>query len=170
MSGVELRAAAAEYLAHLAVERGLSENTLGAYRRDLDRYLSHLAALGVGELGAVTGRHVESHAEAIREGSDGGHPLSAASAGRAVIAVRGFHRFAVLEGWAEADPAAGVHPPRTPQRLPKGLSVDQVERLIEAAGMGDPPISLRDRALVELLYATGARISEAVALDCGDIK
>ena len=95
-------------------------------------------------------------------------PLSAASAARAASAVRGLHRFAVLEGLTDGDPTADVKPPRLPKRLPKALDVDQVERLLAAAG-GDDPRGLRDRALLETLYGTGARISEAVGLAVDDL-
>ena len=84
--------------------------------------------------------------------------------------MRGLHRFLALEGVLDTDPARRVSPPRTPARLPKAIPVEDVERLLEAASVGDTPASLRDRALLELLYGTGARISEAVALDVDDVE
>lgn len=165
-----LEDALAEYVDHLAVERGLSEHTVAAYRRDLTRYVAYLGACGVGDLDAVDEARVGAFVEAMRTGSDGGRPLSASSAGRAVVAVHGWHRFAVREGRAAADPAAAVRPPAAPKRLPKAIPAEDVERLLAAAGAGDGPVPLRDRALLELLYGTGARISEAVGLDVDDLE
>jgi integrase/recombinase XerD len=105
----------------------------------------------------------------LREGSPDHPPLAASSAARTLVAVRGFHRFLALEGDAPTDPAAAVSPPRAPARLPKAIGIDEVERLLAAAGVGDTPASLRDRALLEVLYGVGARISEAVGLDIDDI-
>ncbi len=96
--------------------------------------------------------------------------LAASSAARTLVAVRGFHRFLALEGEVPTDPAANVAPPKPPARLPKAISVDAVERLLAAASVGDTPESLRDRALLELLYGAGARISEAVGLDVDDLE
>jgi integrase/recombinase XerD len=104
----------------------------------------------------------------LREGDAEHPPLQASSAGRAVVAVRGLHAFALAEGLTEADPAAAVRPPAAPRRLPKAISVPDVERLLDAAAAG--PAALRDRALLELLYGTGARISEAVGLDVDDLE
>jgi len=95
--------------------------------------------------------------------------LSASSAARTVVAVRGLHRFLALEGATDIDPAADVRPPTPPKRLPKAVSVDTVTRLLEAASLGDTPAALRDRALLEVLYGSGARISEAVGLDVDDV-
>ncbi len=157
------------YLAHLTVERGLSTNTLAAYRRDLDRYLAFLAERGRTGPEDVVERDVEDYVLAVRTGSDGGSALSAASTARAVVAARGLHRFWLLEGLVPTDVAHDVRPPAQPRRLPKALPVEQVERLLDASGLGDGPAALRDRALLELLYATGARISEAVGADVDDL-
>jgi integrase/recombinase XerD len=106
---------------------------------------------------------------ALREG-DADHPaLSAASAGRTVVAVRGFHKFALKDGLAALDPSAGVRPPAPAKRLPKALPLADVEAILEAAGAPGTVLALRDRALLELLYGTGARISEAVGLDIDDV-
>lgn len=157
------------YLAHLRVERGLSPNTLAAYERDLTRYCRFLLTRGVQDLAAVTEADVAAFLEAIRTGDDGGRALAASSASRTVTAVRGWHRFLLGEGRADDDPSAAVHPPQVGRRLPKALSVEEVQALLEAAGTDDSPRSLRDRALLELLYATGARISEAVGLVIDDL-
>jgi len=156
------------YLDHLAVERGTSRNTLDGYTRDLRRYLEFLSASGVGGLGEVTERHVTEFLGVLREGNGEHPPLAASSAARALVAVRGLHRFAVREGIVDADPARDVRPPTPPRRLPKALPVDDVLRLLETPGTeGAGP--LRDRALLELLYSTGARISEAIGLDLDDV-
>lgn len=157
------------WLTHLEVERGLSDNTLKAYRRDLARWAAYLAAEGVTDPGHVGEAHVTGFLTHLREGSQDHPPLAASSAGRTVVAVRGLHRFLALEGDITADPSSAVSPPRPPSRLPKAIAVDEVERLLEAASVGDSPAALRDRALLEVLYGTGARISEAVGLDIDDI-
>ncbi len=105
----------------------------------------------------------------LREGSASHPPMAASSSARTLVAVRGLHRFLALEGVVDADPAAAVRPPKPALRLPKAISVEDVERLLQAALLGDTPLALRDRALFELLYGAGARISEAVGLDVDDI-
>ncbi|HEX3388236.1 MAG TPA: site-specific tyrosine recombinase XerD [Streptosporangiaceae bacterium] len=160
------------YLDHLTVERGLAVHTLAAYRRDLLRYEATLAARGRTVIGEVTTDDVAAFLAGLREGDDDHSPLAASSAGRAVVAVRGLHAFAAAEGLASSDPASLVHPPASPRKLPRAIGVPEVERLIAAAGGGDDGDALRplrDRALLELLYGTGARISEAVGLDVDDL-
>ncbi len=157
------------YLDHLGVERGLAANTLSSYRRDLRRYLAYLEAQGVGRLDDVTEATVTGFLMALREGDADHPPLGASSAARMVVAVRGFHRFAVKDGLATADPSAGVRPPSPAKRLPKALSLADVEAILDAAGAAGTTLALRDRALLELLYGTGARISEAVGLDVDDL-
>jgi integrase/recombinase XerD len=153
------------YLDHLAVERGLAGNTIAAYRRDLARYASHLETAGV-SVDRVEEREVAAYLRSLREGDP---PLSAASAARALSAVRGLHRFAAREGLVEDDPSREVRPPSTVRRLPRALGVDEVRRLLDAAGAGDDPVALRDVALLEFLYGTGARVSEAVGLAVDDL-
>jgi integrase/recombinase XerD len=165
----ELDTALAGYLDHLAVERGLAANTLGAYRRDLRRYVEHLRASGLEGPGQVTEQQVMSFLTAIRTGEDGASPLSASSAARAVVAVRGFHRFLLLEGRTAIDPAGAVQPPSAPKRLPKAIGLAAVERLLAAAGPTETAPGLRDRALLETLYGCGARISEAVGCAIDDL-
>jgi integrase/recombinase XerD len=158
-----------EYLEHMAVERGLSSNTLAAYRRDLLRYHRYLLAHGITEVPRITRQDVAGFAQAVRTGADGQSPLSPRSAARTVVAVRGLHRFWALEGMSETDPARDVHPPAAGQRLPKAISVDEVFRILEAVDTSTPA-GQRDRALLEFLYSTGARISEAVGLDVDDVS
>jgi integrase/recombinase XerD len=158
------------YLDHLAVERGLAANTLVSYRRDLRRYASWLAGRGTTDLAAVVEADVAGFLAGLRSGDDDHPPLSATSAGRAVVAVRGLHRFAHREGLTLGDPSREVRPPSPARRLPKAISVSQVEQLLEAAGSDGTALALRDRALLELLYGTGARISEAVGLSVDDLE
>jgi len=163
----------AGYLDHLAVERGTARNTVDSYARDLCRYLEHLTDAGVSDLSEVTEPHVTAFLAALREGDADHPPLAASSAARAVVAVRGLHRFAQREGLVRSDPAVAVRPPMPPRRLPKALPVADVLRLLAAGvgpdvGAGDVK-SLRDTALLELLYSTGARISEAVGLDLDEV-
>jgi integrase/recombinase XerD len=165
----ELRALVESYLDHLAVERGLAQNTLTAYRRDLQRYAIWLTAHGAARLAHAGEPEIHAYLTAIREGDPGHRPLAASSVGRAVAAIRGLHRFAVREGQASADSTAAVRAPRMSRRLPKAIPLDDVEALLHAAGFDATPPALRDRALLEVLYGTGARISEAVGLDVDDL-
>lgn len=151
------------------VERGLADNTLKSYRRDLRRYASYLAQVGVEDLTQVTESAVSGFLMSLREGDAEHQPLSAGSAARTVVAVRGFHKFAVREGLTPQDPAAAVRPPASAKRLPKALPLAEIEAILEAAGAPGTALALRDRALLELLYGTGARISEAVGLDLDDL-
>ncbi len=151
------------FLHHLAVERGSAINTVRSYTSDLRRYVEHLGP--VADLDEVREADVTGFVVALRSGPA---PLAASSAARALAAVRGLHRFALLDGLVAADVARAVAPPALPKRLPKALGVDEVEQLL-AGCVGDGSGPLRDRALLELLYSTGARISEAVGLDVDDL-
>lgn len=157
------------YLDHLTVERGSSANTLSSYRRDLRRYLNYLTGRGIASLAEVDAATVSGFLAALRKGDEDHPPLSAASSARAVVAVRGLHRFGYADGQLQSDVAREVKPPAPPRRLPKAISVEDVERLLEAADFDQTPLSVRDRALLEVLYGTGARISEAVGLDVDDL-
>lgn len=162
------------YLDHLTVERGVAANTLVSYRRDLTRYQEFLAGKGIGTLSDVSESDISEFVVALRKGDpEAKRPaLAASSAARALIAVRGLHKFATAESMTTADVAHAVKPPTPGRRLPKSLPLEQVEALLAAAGGSgsvDGPRDLRDRALLELLYSTGARISEAVGLDIDDI-
>ena len=159
------------------VERGLAANTVESYRRDLRRYSSVLAGRGKTGLGDVTPADVAEFLASLREGDAEHAVLAVSSAARAVIAVRGLHAFAVAQGLADTDPAREVPPPSPPRRLPKAITLGEVECLLAASGPGpdepgpggtDPRL-LRDRALLEFLYGTGARISEATGLDIDEL-
>jgi integrase/recombinase XerD len=147
----------------------LATNTVGAYRRDLHRYADWCASRGLADVGAVTQNDVADFAASLRQPSGDVAAMSPASAARVVVSVRTFHRFVNREGLTPTDPARHVRPSAIPQRLPKALSYDEVRRLIDASGDVETPEGLRDRALVEFLYGTGTRISEAVGLDIDDI-
>jgi integrase/recombinase XerD len=157
------------YLDHLAVERGVAANTLASYRRDMNRYLDYLQARGVRSIEDIDAAIVSRFLAYLREGDDAHPALSATSAARAVVAVRGLHRFALRDGLVQVDVSREVRPPTPPRRLPKAISPEDVERLLDAAGYARTSLAIRDRALLEVLYATGARISEAVGLAVDDI-
>jgi integrase/recombinase XerD len=162
------------YLDHLTIERDMAANTLSSYRRDLRRYSEHLALRGIDDLATVGESDVSEFLVALRRGDPdaGVSALTAVSAARTLIAVRGLHRFAAAEGLAALDVARAVKPPTSGRRLPKGLTLDEVLALLAGAGGDGPtdgPLMLRNRALLELLYSTGARISEAVGLDVDDV-
>ncbi|MTV26824.1 site-specific tyrosine recombinase XerD [Nitriliruptoraceae bacterium ZYF776] len=157
------------YLDHLRVERGLARNTLDAYRRDLSVYADYLADIDVADPRAVATEDLEAFVgwlRARRTRTD--RPYAAASIARIVVAVRGFHRFLAREGLTDGDVAAPVGTPRAARSLPKALSVADVERLL-AAPAGEGALARRDRALLELLYGAGVRISEAIDLDVDDL-
>lgn len=151
-----------QFLAHLAVERAMSSHTVSSYRRDLVKYFKHLESRGIQELQDAEREDVASFPESL-EG------MASASVARALVAVRSFHSFALDEGITSLNPASDVRPPKIPARLPKAVSVDEITRIIEAASFGDGPVPFRDRALMEFLYGTGARISEAVGLERDDL-
>lgn len=159
------------WLNHLAVERGVSDNTLSNYRRDLNRYLGWLDAAGIDDLAAVTSAQVENYVADLRSGRAGGRPLASSSAGRALVVVRGLHRFGVAEGELDVDVAAEVSLPTTAKNLPDTLGVDEVTTLLDAIPTGEAAtvLDLRDKALLEMLYGTGARISEITALSVDDV-
>lgn len=157
------------YLAHLAVERGTARSTLDSYTRDLRRYADYLVENGFTELAEVRAENLAAFLSELRAGVGGRPPLAQSSAARALVAARGLHRFAQAEGMLDVNVARDVSPPSPPKRLPKALPVADVIRLLDNAG-GDGVRGLRDRALLELLYSSGARISEAVGLNVDDIE
>jgi integrase/recombinase XerD len=152
------------YLRHVTVERGLSANTIAAYRRDLDRYRRFLAERGTTDPADVRSTDVSAFTAALR----GEESLTASSTARMLSSVRSLHRFLLDEGVTAIDVAREVKPPKLAARLPKAITIEQMERLIGATD-GDDPLAIRDHALLELLYATGARISEVVGLNVDDV-
>lgn len=154
-----------QYLDHLSVERGLAANTVESYRRDLSRYLQFL---NDSPLESVVEETIDSFAASLRSGGPESKALSPTSVARAIVAVRGFHRFHA-RATGVVDPAKSVRPPTLSKRLPKAISSAEVEALLEAAGIGGTPLAIRDRALLELLYATGARISEVIGVRLRDL-
>ena len=157
------------FLDFLSVERGLSRNTLEAYRRDLARYAAYLGSVGVSDAteadegltaGFVAALSASEYAE--------GRRYRASSVARALSAVRNFHRFLVREGEAGTDPSEGLIRPKVPRGLPRALSVHEVAAIIEASGQADVA-GLRDRAILETMYGAGLRISELVGLDVDDV-
>jgi integrase/recombinase XerD len=157
------------FLDHLIVERGLSNNTVAAYRRDLRRYVALCRKRGVADVSAAEAATVSAFVADLSSSTHGdGVAYRSSSVARALAAVRAFHRFCVAEGEAEGDPASGVVGPTLPRRLPRPLTLDEVERLLEAPPI-DTPAGLRDRAFLELLYGAGLRVSELVGLDVDEV-
>jgi integrase/recombinase XerD len=162
-----------DYLRHLSIERGLSKNTIAAYRRDLSSYLGYLEKQGIFEASSITENQITGYLAYISEPGI----LSANSVARMLAGVRGLHRFWLFESITTGDPSSMVKPPKLPKRLPKAITILEIEKLIEASGpdptkldTGEPDLArLRDRAILELLYATGARISELTALNLDDL-
>ncbi len=149
-----------DYLTHLAIEKGRAANTLTAYRRDLDRYVSFLGDRPVRDSSPDDVRAFARQLEA-----DG---LARSSTNRTITAVRGLHRFLFAEGLVGSDPTADIEPARLPKGLPKAISEHDIERLIDAA-KGTDALAMRDRAILEVLYGTGMRISECVGLSLDDV-
>lgn len=142
---------------------------MAAYRRDLSRYLQWLNSAGVASLQEVTPNDIASYIGLLSSGDEDHAGLSARSVSRARSAIRGLHRFNIGEGDSATDPTVDAPTPRAALRLPKAIDVDDVSRLLEAAAIHDGPIGLRDMALLEFLYGTGARVSEAIGTDVDDI-
>ena len=149
------------YLDHISIERGLSGNTVSAYARDLGRYQQWCTNVGLIEIDQVTANAINDFATSLAD------HLSASSAARIVVSVRGFHKFCVAEDWTTTNPAVDVHPTAVPRRLPKAMAYESVVLLIDATNLSDLP--QRDRAIMELLYGTGMRISELTNLSVDDI-
>lgn len=157
------------YLDHLRVERGLSPHSLAAYRRDLQLYAGYLTAVGIAGPGDAAAEDLAAFVAWMRaRRTAAGRPFAASTVARTLVSVRGLHRFLVREGLATADPSVEVTGPRLARPLPKALPLDAVERLL-AAPLGDEPAALRDRAMLEVLYGAGLRISELVELDVDDV-
>jgi integrase/recombinase XerD len=159
------------FLRQLAIERGLAKNTIAAYRRDLGVYREFLEQHQTESFAEVTEQTVANYAQSLVQVRG----LASSSVARMLAAVRGLHKYLQSENQVDQDVAASVKPPKAIRRLPKAISVSEVERLLDASGPAAESedaissIRLRDRALLELLYATGARVSEVVNLDLDDL-
>ncbi|MEO6200246.1 MAG: site-specific integrase, partial [Cryobacterium sp.] len=163
---VSVEAAVDSFLRHVSIERGLAANTVAAYRRDLTVYRDWLDEHELTELQAVTSQHVSEFVRFLGQREES--PLTASSIARMLSTVRGLHRFLLEESVLQTDVAHDTKPPRLASRLPKAISIEQVAALL-AATDGDEVQQLRDKALLELLYATGARVSEVVSLNVDDV-
>jgi len=152
------------FLSHLGVERGLSPNTLEAYSRDLLQFLDYLEGKGVRHLGEVTPVHIQGFLAHLRSRS-----LSPRTAARRLAAVRSFFRFLVRERHLDRNPTAPLRSPKLGRSLPKALGSEEVQAVLSAAH-GEDPVDLRNRAMLELLYATGMRVSELVGLDVRSVS
>ncbi|RUR01635.1 site-specific tyrosine recombinase XerD [Labedella endophytica] len=155
-----------EYVRHVQIERGLSVNTVSAYRRDLAAYIEWLASEGVESPREIAPSHVTGFSRSLATRQEA--PLGPSSLARVLSSVRGFHRFLLEEREVDGDVSRDVKPPKLGKRLPKALTIAQVESLL-AATEGEDIAALRDHALLELLYATGARVSEVVGLNVDDV-
>ena len=164
----QLAGALSQYLQHLAIERGLAENTLSNYRRDLTRYLEAMSNAKVSQASQITENLINGYLQDLRRGDDEHAALGARSLARHTVAIRQLHKYWELEGICVPSPAREIQPPATGQSLPKALSIDEVTALLESFSL-ETVAGLRDRAILEFLYATGARISEAVGLDVDDL-
>lgn len=158
-----------EWLGYLRVERGSSINTVSNYKRDIERYRLDLESHGISDLKTIKSADIERHLADLSAGTVSGKPAAASSIARASAAIRSFHTFVSATSPDIDNPAARITSPKQGSHLPKALSVEQVSALLDAARVGDDVISLRDSALLELLYATGARVSEAVGLALDDL-
>ena len=147
---VALDTATRMWLDHLRVEKGVARNTMLSYGRDLRRYQEFLSRRGITDMREVTEADVSAFLEDLRDGGEGRVPLSAASAARSLVAVRGLHRFLHAEGVTSINPGADVAPPRPVQRLPKAISTDEVERLMAATNLVETPVAMRDLSLIHI--------------------
>lgn len=163
-----MTALTSRYIDHLRAERGLAGNTVEAYRRDLARYAEYLAEISVPDPREVAADDLEAYVGWLRSGGGEARTYAASSIARMIVAVRGFHRFLAREGLAPEDVGAEVSTPRASRTLPKALSLDDVEALL-ASPVGDGHLVRRDRAILELLYGAGLRISELTGLDVDDL-
>src|SRR5690625_2904586 len=151
------------YLDAAWMERGLSENTLSSYRRDLEAYAYWLSAQGSGLLAVSHGQFLRYLAHRYEQG------FSSRSSARFLSCVRGFYRFQLREGVLKEDPLASVDNPKLPRSLPKSVTEVDVEQLLAAPNL-DEPVGLRDRTMLEVLYACGLRVSELVGLTLGQLN
>ena len=152
------------YLSYLTVEKGLSRNTLEAYGRDLGRYADFVVRRGITDWGDVTPELLVAYLEYKRKGG-----LVSSSMNRNLIAIRGFHKHLMQEKLVKANPVSQIELAKKWMHLPDTLNREEMEALLHAPGR-ETPLGIRDTAMLELLYATGLRVSELIALDMGHIN
>lgn len=162
------------FLDDMRVVKAATSNTLAGYRRDLAAYADFLESVQVSDLTKVTPQLIEEWLSSLlvpQVGEDGGvHPgVAPSTVARRLSAVRSFHRWAMKSGHGLSDPTKGIRPPKRGERLPKALTIEEVTQILDTTQRSDDPVSLRDSALLELLYGTGARVSEAIALTIDDL-
>lgn len=166
-SSNELLILLGEFLNYLEVERGFSQNTLSAYRVDLTRYVYYLSHNSINKIGQITRNHILNYLKTLKE-----KELAASSLARTVAAIKSFHKFILkeqlVEGRDSKNPAADISFPKKPRKLPVVLSVEQVRSILEKP-RGQTPLILRDKAVLEVLYGAGLRVSELISLDLSDI-
>lgn len=153
-----------EYLAHLSVERGMSDHTIKTYKRNLTQYLLYLSDQGITSLNAVTKDNVLNFIAQLRE-----EGYAASSVDQKIASIKGFHKFLLAEGLCDAHPADKLPRFKRPERLPEIISIERIETLLNQYDGKDDAVSLRDRAILEVLYGCGLRVSELCNLEMGDI-
>ena len=156
------------YLQHLAIERALAQNTLESYRRDLTRYLEAMESAGVPSPQLISVEHMNGYLQQLARGDEQNPSLSARSVARHTVAIRQLHKYWELEKICAPNPAREIQPPAVGESLPKAISIEQVTRILDSINL-ESTSGLRDRAILEFLYSTGARISEVVGLDVDDL-
>lgn len=158
---------AEKYFRQLAIERGLSNNTISAYRRDIGEYLNYLSSLSKSDPNSVSSSEILSFQAKLQSSGRANSSIA-----RILASIRGFHKYLLDEGHANVNPASLVKSPKLGLRLPKAISIADIEKLLDASGSLEPEtgqlIQLRDRAVLELMYSCGARVSEVVDLDVDD--
>ena len=158
---------AEKYFRQLAIERGLSNNTISAYRRDIGEYLEYLSSLSKSDPNSVSSSEILSFQAKLQSSGRANSSIA-----RILASIRGFHKYLLDEGHANVNPASLVKSPKLGLRLPKAISIADIEKLLDASGSLEPEtgqlIQLRDRAVLELMYSCGARVSEVVDLDVDD--
>jgi integrase/recombinase XerD len=166
-NGTEATRVVNDYLSFAAIEKGLSKNTIKAYRRDLERFLSFLDLKEI-QIESVDYSIMDEFLGWLR-GAGGGNPSSESTNSRTIVTIRNLYKFLATSNRV-ANPLQDYSPPKIPRRLPKALKIDEVISLLEASELGDDVLSIRNNALIEILYATGGRISEIVELKLSDIS
>jgi len=156
-----------DYLSFAAIEKGLSKNTISAYRRDLDKFVSYLEANDL-DLQQIDHAEIDKFLGWLR-GSGGNNPSSESSNSRVIVTIRNLFKF-ISTGSRVPNPLQDYSPPKIPKRLPKALKIEEILRLLEASKFGEDPLAFRNNALLEILYATGGRITEIVDLEISNIS